>query len=376
VPTSDRPNKKPGRKANRVLQHCSRHDRLPAAFYGLFRRNGLQGRRIAALVATGFAGCCCLVTTGFAAARLAARAGSRAAAGRSAACRCLFLQRNLGWRAFDHRLRAGTVDNRLRGKVRTSLGLFGPRRTRTILTLLAFLTRRTLLVGLTRLAILLFRLTLAAFTVLLARLALAIGLALLPFGLLVMTLLLDLLVLADGVLVAVIAVHIVVAIIGIAVLEIVAIVEIAAIIPLETFLHLRLGGRDDAVVMLGVLQIVFSYDTVTGALRITGERRIFLGNVLGGTANLYVRAGTVIGPGERVGTLPVMIVIVTTATVVVAAGIVVVTPTAALVLLSWPHRSLTWILFDIDDLVASRLARNSVSRIQDQADTRRDPTAS
>jgi hypothetical protein len=191
-----------------------------------------------------------------------------------------------------------------------------------------------------------------------------------------MTLLLDLLVLADGVLVAVIAVHIVVAIIGIAVLEIVAIVEIAAIIPLETFLHLRLGGRDDAVVMLGVLQIVFSYDTVTGALRITGERRIFLGNVLGGTANLYVRAGTVIGPGERVGTLPVMIVIVTTATVVVAAGIVVVTPTAALVLLSWPHRSLTWILFDIDDLVASRLARNSVSRIQDQADTRRDPTAS
>ncbi|MCV9967608.1 hypothetical protein OIU34_37925 [Pararhizobium sp. BT-229] len=37
-------------------------------------------------------------------------------------------------------------------------------------------------------------------------------------------------------------------------------------------------------------------------------------------------------------------IVVTAAIVVIAAGIVVITPTAALVLLSWPHRSLTWIL--------------------------------
>ena len=57
------------------------------------------------------------VTTRFAAARLAAGARSGAAARRSAACRRLFFQRNLDWRAFDHRLRTGTVDDRLRSKV-------------------------------------------------------------------------------------------------------------------------------------------------------------------------------------------------------------------------------------------------------------------
>jgi hypothetical protein len=380
------PTKNPAAKSEPGSSTTSCKTRVAAAFCGLFRRGGLQGRRIASWLCTGFADCCSIVATGFTTAWLAARTRSGAAACRSAACGCLLLQRNLNRRAFDDRLRAGAVDDGLRSEIRTRLcllgarllGALGVRRTRTVLLALAILAR-TLLVGLA-LAVLLFGLRLLALAFrLLALLTLTFRLApLLALGLLVMTLLLELLVLPNGILVVVALVHIVVALVAVAILELVAIVEFATVIPLKAFLHLRLGGCDDAVVVLGVLQVVFSHDTVTGALRVTRERRVFLGDVLGGTADLHVRARAVIGPGERVGTLPVMIVIVvvtTAATIVVAAGIVVVTPTAALVLLSWPHRSLTWILLILMILWLRGLPEIPYQGIPDQADTRRDPTA-
>ncbi|MNV89091.1 hypothetical protein D3C71_1833580 [compost metagenome] len=65
--------------------------------------------------------------------------------------------------------------------------------------------------------------------------------------------------------------------------------EILAFFALEPVLHLRLCGCNDAVVMLCMLKIVFSDDAVAGALRVAGKCRIFLGDVLRGTANFHVR---------------------------------------------------------------------------------------
>jgi hypothetical protein len=122
----------------------------------------------------------------------------------------------------------------------------------------------------------------------------------------------------------------------------VTIVIILAVVALETFLHLRLRGGNDAVVMFGVLQIVFSYDAVAGALGITGELRIFFGDVLGSAADLHIGAGTVVGPGQRVPTLAVEIVVIVISTAAIVIIVVVITtPSTALVLLSWPHRSFT-----------------------------------
>ncbi len=78
---------------------------------------------------------------------------------------------------------------------------------------------------------------------------------------------------------------------------ILAVVTVIAIVTLEAFLHLRLGGRDDPVVVFGMLQIVFCHDAVAGALGVAGECGVFFSNMLGGAADLHVRAGAVIGPG-------------------------------------------------------------------------------
>ncbi len=111
------------------------------------------------------------------------------------------------------------------------------------------------------------------------------------------------------------------------------------LITLEPFLHMRLCSSNDAVVVFCVLQIVFSHNPVTGALRITGQCGIFFSNVLGSTANFYIRAGAVIGPSKRIPALAVEVVVTTTTAIVVI--VVISTPSAALVLLSWPHQLLT-----------------------------------
>jgi hypothetical protein len=121
------------------------------------------------------------------------------------------------------------------------------------------------------------------------------------------------------------------------VLAVVAVLATIAVVALETFLHLRLSGRDDAVVVLGMLQVVFRHDTIARALRIACQSRILLGDVLSGTADFHIGAGAVIGPGKRVLAFAVEIVVSTTA----ATAATVVTPPTTLVLLSWPHRCFT-----------------------------------
>ena len=78
---------------------------------------------------------------------------------------------------------------------------------------------------------------------------------------------------------------------------ILAIVATIAVVTLEALLHLRLSGRDDAVIVLGVLQVVFRHDAVAGALGVASERRIFLGDMLGRAADLHVGAVRLVGPG-------------------------------------------------------------------------------
>ena len=123
-------------------------------------------------------------------------------------------------------------------------------------------------------------------------------LALLAFGLVLTLRALFVLLMRDGQhnddVVIVIAVHIV---------AVTVIAVFAAIVALETFLHLRLGGCDDTVIMFGVLQVVFRHDAVAGALSITCERGVLFRNMLGSAANLHIGAGTIIGSGQRISTL-------------------------------------------------------------------------
>ena len=130
-------------------------------------------------------------------------------------------------------------------------------------------------------------------------------------------------------------IHVVlVALEAVAIVEIAAIVEVAAVVLLVPLLHLLLGGEDDAVVVLGVLKIVLRDHAVAGALRVPRQGCVLLRDRLRRAPDLHVRPGAVIGPGQRVAALAEVVVIVVI--VVVAA-----TPAAALVLLSWPHNSLT-----------------------------------
>src|SRR5690606_28256584 len=97
--------------------------------------------------------------------------------------------------------------------------------------------------------------------------------------------------------------------------------------------RLRHRRHDDAVVMLGVLEIVFGHHPIAGALRIARQRGVFLGDLLRGAANLHVRPVALIASGQRVRSLAALIVVI--AIVVAAAA-----PAHAPVLL-WPHSGLS-----------------------------------
>ena len=79
-------------------------------------------------------------------------------------------------------------------------------------------------------------------------------------------------------------------------------------------------GHDDAVVVLGVLQIVLGQHRIAGRRRIAGERHVLLGDMRGRAADLYVRARALEAARERA--LPLA---------------VAVTSAAPAVLLSLPH---------------------------------------
>lgn len=95
--------------------------------------------------------------------------------------------------------------------------------------------------------------------------------------------------------------------------------------------HLLLAiGQNDAVVVLGVLQVIFSQHAVTGRQRIAGERYIFLSYVRRRSAHLNVGPGALKTAGQRVLRFAVVVI----ATVII---VIVVAAATATILLSLPH---------------------------------------
>src|SRR5690606_23407732 len=113
-------------------------------------------------------------------------------------------------------------------------------------------------------------------------------------------------------------------------LVILAIHNIVEIVNALTLLRLHLGhgGGDQAIVVLRVLQVIFSHHAVAGTLRITGEGGVFIRDLLCGPADLHIRTIALVAAGKRIRALAV----------VAAAA-------HAPVLLLWPHT----ILFVRDD---------------------------
>jgi hypothetical protein len=96
----------------------------------------------------------------------------------------------------------------------------------------------------------------------------------------------------------------------------------AAIREFAALLHLLAVRHDDAVVMLGVLQIVFSKNRIASRKRISCECHIFFGNMRRRAAYFGIGSGRFKAAGERVlAALPVMLIVIApsaTATVLLA----------------------------------------------------------
>jgi hypothetical protein len=77
--------------------------------------------------------------------------------------------------------------------------------------------------------------------------------------------------------------------------------------------ELFLRGRDEPEIMLGMLEIILRRNVIAGRLRITSKLEIFLRNVIGGPANLHIRAVRFVNPCERILIAPVVLLIVVVA---------------------------------------------------------------
>ncbi len=109
-------------------------------------------------------------------------------------------------------------------------------------------------------------------------------------------------------------------------------VTATAVHRLAGLLNLLLTIREDnAVVVLGMLQVVLGEHVIAGSLSVSGELEVLLCDMSRGTAHLYVRAVRLEASGEGVLPLAVAGVIV----VVVVVDVVAATATA--MLLSLPH---------------------------------------
>ena len=64
--------------------------------------------------------------------------------------------------------------------------------------------------------------------------------------------------------------------------------------------ELLLRRGDQAEVMLGVLEVVLGGDRIAGALGVTGELQIFLGDVMRGAADFHLRPVRLVDPGQRI----------------------------------------------------------------------------
>jgi hypothetical protein len=290
----------------------------------LFRSNIRESRSVARRsIALARSLCLTFSTAARATGAGAGGAAPRLAFARLAGC-TLLIHRDLGRNALDDRLRAGAIDDlrlRLNRCDRSRLPLLAARLARGLIFVSAWLLLR-LLFRTARLLLLLVRT--ARLLLLLVRAAWR----LLIRSALLMLVLLPRRVNDDDVII----------VYAVVIIAVSAFAVFVAVVALEAFLHLRLCGGNDAVVVFGVLQVVFCHDAVAGALGVAGKLRIFLGDVLGSAADLYVGAGAIVAASQRISALAVEIVVIIAST---AAAVVTATPATALILLSWPHRSFT-----------------------------------
>jgi len=105
-------------------------------------------------------------------------------------------------------------------------------------------------------------------------------------------------------------------------------------LPLATLLLLA-EGHDDAIVVLGMLQVSFGQHRIAGGLSIARERHVFFGDMGRIATDLYVRTVRLIAASERI--LALAATDIAAATVIAVPAIAVATTTSA-VLLSLPHR--------------------------------------
>jgi len=113
--------------------------------------------------------------------------------------------------------------------------------------------------------------------------------------------------------------------------------------------ELLLRRRDQAGIVLGVLEVVLGGDWIAGGLGVTGELKIFLGNVVCRSSDLHLWAIRLIDPCQWI------VMVMPAATAAVVALIVAVTSSHALVL-SVSHDSPVagsrlWRLFAADSLI-------------------------
>ena len=113
--------------------------------------------------------------------------------------------------------------------------------------------------------------------------------------------------------------------------------------------ELLLRRRDQAGIVLGVLEVVLGGDWIAGRLGIAGELKIFLGNVVCRSSDLHLWAIRLIDPCQWI------VMVMPAATAAVVALIVAVTSSHALVL-SVSHDSPVagsrlWRLFAADSLI-------------------------
>ena len=67
-----------------------------------------------------------------------------------------------------------------------------------------------------------------------------------------------------------------------------------------------LGGGDQAEIVLGVLQVVFSRDRIAAGVGVARELQILLGDVMGVAADLHVRPVRFVRAGQRIGAAPIV----------------------------------------------------------------------
>jgi hypothetical protein len=73
------------------------------------------------------------------------------------------------------------------------------------------------------------------------------------------------------------------------------IVSAVIVIPGRRLGDLGLGGRNDPIVVLGVLKQALTLNAIAGHLSITGELGVLVSNMKGRTADLYFRSVALIG---------------------------------------------------------------------------------